>query len=375
MHFYNSHVVAMNVLSTGKQQGISKMQSTLLNINTVKKLLPLIAFVIPFLILYSLYPQSFQGSPTWEGSWQGRFFYLFFLWLLSLEFILGWEELQKSKVNRLRSVRTVAFIIAFLLPTIYVIAANYGGLNAVIAESAARYNVPLAYLTPLSTEYFVFAVLFNLIILLAYGINGLKEFSISAFFLGIIGIIYIIDILYPYGRFTPFQLLVPTTATFAANFLNLMGYETSLSLIENHPIYGTLPYLVVEDSLGRSAGFGIAWPCSGIESLIIYTVTILLFLRKTAIPLTQKAVYFVIGAAVTYFINILRIVSIFLIALDYGANSSQVQLFHNYYGPLYSIIWVISYPLIIIGSRALWRKIKNRKTGTRDVSKSPEIIP
>jgi len=351
------------------------MQSTLLNINTVKKLLPIIAFVIPFLILYSLYPQSFQGGPAWEGSWQGRFFYLFFLWLLSLELILGWEELQKSKVNRLRSVRTVALIIAFLLPTIYVIAANYGGLNAVIAESAARYNVPLAYLTPLSTEYFVFAVLFNLIILLAYGINGLKEFSISAFFLGIIGIIYTIDILYPYGRFTPFQLLVPTTATFAANFLNLMGYETSLSLIKD-PKHGTLPLLVVEDSLRkRSVGFGIAWPCSGVESLIIYTVTILLFLRKTAIPLTQKAVYFVMGAAVTYFINILRIVSIFLIALDYGAKSNQVQLFHNYYGPLYSIIWVISYPLIIIGSRALWWKIKNRKTGIRDVRESPEIIP
>ena len=353
---------------------INKMQSTLLNINTVKKLLPLIAFVIPFLILYSLYPQSFQGDPAWEGSWQGRFFYLFFLWLLSLEFILSWEELQKSKVNRLRSVRTVAFIIAFLLPTIYVIAANYGGLNAVIAESAARNNVPLAHLMPLSTEYFVFAVLFNLIILLAYGINGLKEFSISAFFLGIIGIIYTIDILYPYGRFTPFQLLVPTTATSAANVLNLMGYETSMSIIKN-PTYGTLPHLVVEDSLGRSAGFGIAWPCSGIESLIIYTVTILLFLRKTAIPLTQKAVYFVIGAAVTYFVNILRIVSIFLIALDYGANSTQVQSFHNYYGPLYSIIWVISYPLIIIGSRALWWKIRNRKTGIRDVSESPEIIP
>lgn len=374
MHFYNSRVVAMSVLSTGKQLGEQQMQSTLLKIDTVKKLLPIIAFVIPFLILYSLYPKSFQGGPAWEGSWQGRFFYLFFLWLLSLELILGWDELQTSKVNKLRSVRTFAFIIAFLLPTIYVITANYGGMNAVIAETAAQKNVPLAYLMPLSAEYFVFAALFNLIILLAYGTNGLKEFSISAFFLGIIGIIYTMDILYPYGRFTPFQLLVPTTATFAANFLNLMGYETSLT-ISTTARYGTLPYLVVEDSLGRVAAFGIAWPCSGIESLIIYSVTILLFLRKTAIPWTQKVAYFVIGAAVTYFINILRIVSIFLIAVDYGAVSPQVDLFHNYYGPLYSIIWIISYPLIIIGSRALWSKIRSQKIGIRDVSESPDITP
>ncbi|MEM3715236.1 MAG: exosortase/archaeosortase family protein, partial [Nitrososphaeria archaeon] len=98
-----------------------------------------------------------------------------------------------------------------------------------------------------------------------------------------------------------------------------------------------------------------------IDSLIIYSVTILLFLKDSVISWKQRTAYFLIGAAITYFINILRIATIFIIAIDYGATSPQVQQFHNYYGPLYSITWITAYPLIIIGTQALWRKIKSRK--------------
>jgi len=330
--------------------------------NILIKLLPLLSFVIPSLVLYFLDPDSF------EMTWKGRTYQLFFLWLFSLETILGWEEFQIEK-RTLKSIRTVTFIITLLLPTIYVVAANYFGLNTMIMDLARQCNVPLVDWMPLSIEYLVFAVLFASIILLAYGINGLRDLSISVFFLAIIGVIYMIDTLYPYGKFTPFQFLVPTTTVLAANVLNLMGYETSMSFISNHPTYGSMPYLEVKDSLGESAEFGIAWPCSGIESLLIYTVTILLFLKKTAIPWMHKIVYFAIGAIVTYFINILRIATIFVIAIDYGVESAQVQLFHNYYGQLYSITWIIVYPLIIMGSRALWEKIRNWKAGPKDIYK------
>jgi len=76
-------------------------------------------------------------------------------------------------------------------------------------------------------------------------------------------------------------------------------------------------------------------------------------------PISWKAKigYFAIGAAVTYFINILRIVTIFMI----GMNGGDVELFHSFYGPLYSVAWIVSYPLIILGSQSLWRKITHRK--------------
>jgi thaumarchaeosortase len=328
-------------------------------INVLRELLPLFSFILPFLILYYLDPNSF------EKTWKGRTYYLFFLWLFFLEIILNWEELQTRKISKMKSARTIAFIVTLLIPTVYVIVSNFCGLNHVIEDLAKQNNITWASMMPLSTEYLVFAVFSVIIILLEYGVSGLKDFSISTVFLGIIGVIYTIDNVYPYGRFTPFQILVPTTATFAANVLNLMGYETRISFISNHPIYGSMPLLTAWDSQGRSSGpIAIAWPCSGVESLLIYTVTILLFLKKSGIPWKHRVIYFIIGAIVTYFINILRIVTIFVISI----NGGDISDFHNYYGQLYSISWIISYPLIIIGSRALWRKIKNWKTDTKNGS-------
>lgn len=353
----------LNITQTAKEKILDVLQAVKRNISILTKLLPIISFITPFLILYSLYPSSF------EATWKGRTYYLFFLWLVSLEIMFSWEKLQINKVDKLGSIRTVAFITALLLPTIYVVVANYCGLNAIIADLVKQNNIPWVDWILISTEYLVFAVLFCLIILLAYGINGLMDFSISAFFLGSIGVIYTIDNLCPYGRFTPFQILVPTTTALAASVLNLMGYQTRTSVITS-PTYGSMPRLTAWDPKNPSklGSFGIAWPCAGVESLVIYTITILLFLKKSAIPWKHKIAYFVIGAMVTYSINVLRIVTIFLIAISCGNNSPEVWLFHDYYGQLYSITWIISYPIIIIGSRALWSKIrKGRQTTTYDL--------
>ncbi len=319
-------------------------------LNVLLKLLPVLSFIIPVLVLYFLHPESFQGR--WEGFWQGRFLYLFFLWLVSLEIILSWEKLR-TKINKIRSIRAAASITALLLPSIYVVVVNYCGLNTIIKSLAAENKVPHANLMPLSTEYLIFAVLFGLIILLVYGINCLTEFSISVVFLGVIGLTYMTDNLYPTGSFTPFQLLVFPTATLAKSILELMGYQTTW-----RGVIDGMPTFSASDSQGRSSpNFSIAWPCAGVESLLIYTLTILLFLKKSVIPWKHRIIYFVIGAIVTYLVNILRIVSIYVISI----NGGDWILFHNFYGPLYSITWIISYLLIIIGSQALWEKIRKRK--------------
>jgi len=327
-------------------------------INALIPTLPIISFIIPLIILYTLYAYSF------EQTYQGRTLHLFFIWLISLEAILSWEKLQKNKINKLWSIRTITFIIILLLPTIYVIAANYCGLNLVLENLAKQNNVGAhwARLIPLSAEYIIFAVIFCLMVILAYGVNKLTDFSIPLFFSGIIGLIFTIDNLYPYGRFTPFQAIVPTTATLAANVLNMMGFRTQLTFITS-VTYGYMPYLLAWNPQNplEIARFGIAWPCAGVESLLIFTVTIALFLRRTNISWKTGIFYFAVGAIVTYFINILRIVNIFLVSMVYGYPSPEGQKAHDFYGPLYSMVWIISYPLIIIGSRILWDKIKNRK--------------
>lgn len=316
------------------------------NITVLRKILPILSFIIPFLILYSLYPKTF------EATWKGRTYYLFFLWLACLEIILDSEKLQTSKVDKLKSARTIAFCISLLLPTVYVIVANYYGLNATIGELIKQMNIPFIEWMLISIEYLVFTMFFTSTILLEYGIKGLKTFLLPTAFLGMIGVIYTIDNLYPYGRFTPFQILVPTTAKLATYVLGFMGYRT---LIASNTSMN-MPYVAVFDQNGNPHGFYIAWPCSGVESLLIYTLTILLFFEKTAIPWKHRIIYFIIGAIITYSINILRIVTIFIIA----ANNGDVWTFHDYYAQLYSVTWIMSYPLIIIGTRSLWSKIRNK---------------
>lgn len=339
-----------------KQQTLKKAVSILI------AFLPLVSFIIPLAILYSLDPNSF------EATWKGRTYYLFFVWLLSLELILNWDGLRTKKIWGIRSARTTAFVAALSTPTIYVVVANFFGLNAAILDLAEQSGMrsPWLEVVPLSTEYLVFAGLFALIVILGYGIRGLRNFAISTFFLGIIGGIYTIDNFYPQGTFTPFQIVVPTTATLASKALNLMGYSTLL----RGPVNG-MPYLAAWNAKG-AFGASIAWPCAGVESLLIYTVTILLFLRKSPISRIAKTVYFVIGAIITYVINIMRIATIYVIGINNGDASAMA--FHNYYGQLYSIAWIVSYPLIIIGTRALSTSVRNWRMNKTGASSSlPQI--
>jgi thaumarchaeosortase len=323
----------------------------------VVKLLPLFAFVAPLALLYLLNPLdpylNLSARDSFEFMWKGRTFQLFFIWLIALEFILSWETI-KPKISKQNKARLLAVAIALLLPTMYVVFENIG-LNAAIANSALQSGVAFSDSMPLAIEYLVFSVLFCFTVFLYFGKKGLAGFALPALFVGLVGVLYTIDNVFPYGEFTPFQLLVPTTTMLAAGVLGLMGYATLLGT-ENG-----MPTLQVTGPLG-TAKFSIAWPCAGIESLLIFTAVALLFLQQMSISWKVKTGYFIVGAAVTYFINVLRIATIFTIGMEFGVNSNQVQMFHFYYGPLYSIAWIVSYPLIILASQGLWRKIKSGKS-------------
>jgi thaumarchaeosortase len=199
-----------------------------------------------------------------------------------------------------------------------------------------------------------------LITFLCFGKRGLHGFVLPAIFVALVGIIYTIDNVFPYGQFTPFQLLVPTTANLAGFVLRLMGYAV-LPGTENG-----MPTLQVSGSWGTTTTFAIAWPCAGIESLLIYTAVSLLFLLRMPLSWKAKAGFFVIGAAVTYAINVLRIASLFIIGMQNSGNinAQPVQDFHFYYGPLLSLAWIVSYPLIIMFSLGFNRKNKKQKVNS-----------
>jgi exosortase/archaeosortase family protein len=326
--------------------------------NIILRILPLIAFSAALLWLCLLHPQTF------EEVWKGRSFQLFFVWLIALEMILGWENMQTTKLSEPTSARTILFVISLMLPIVFVGITNFAGGNSLIQDIAQQYGVQWYWDVPVAVEFFVFAVLFSLTVFLAYGWSGLKSFSVPIFFSAVVGGIFMVDNLYPYGQFTPFQMFVPTTAALASALLGFMGYNSSLNLPS-----GIMPQLTVIDPanpLNPPVAFSIAWPCAGIESLLIFTVVILLFLKRMPISWKSKIGYFVVGAVVTYFINAFRIVGIYLVALSGG----DTDYFHNTIGPLFAIPWIVGYPLIILGIQSLWHRFTNRRKAEAALNKA-----
>jgi exosortase/archaeosortase family protein len=96
--------------------------------------------------------------------------------------------------------------------------------------------------------------------------------------------------------------------------------------------------------------------------MAIYTLTILLFIKGTSMSVVRKAIVFVVGALGTFAVNVLRIVTIYTIGLGVGA--SAASHFHDYYGELFFVFWIVAYlSIIAFGPRVTTRiSQKIRKT-------------
>jgi len=289
---------------------------------------------------------------SFEAMWKGRTFQLFFIWLIALEFILDWEVL-KLRINQQNKTSTILYAAVLTLPTLYVIFEAYFGLNATITSWATQNSIAFAAWMPLAIEYLAFSGFFVLAVGVSFGKKGIAGFALPALFSAMVGILYAIDNMFPYGEFTPFQLLVPTTTSLAAGMLGLMGN----SVVMGTELSTGMPTLDVAGPLGQ-VKFAVAWPCAGVESLLIFTAVSLLFLNRMKLSWKAKFGFFALGAVITYFINVLRIAAIFTLGMQFGANSTQVQDFHFIYGPLCAMAWIVSYPLISLAVGGVCRRTR-----------------
>ena len=188
----------------------------------------------------------------------------------------------------------------------------------------------------------MFTISFLATILLAYGKDGLKTFSITLSLIAGMSAFYMIDTIFPYGVFKPLQMLALPTAACAAALLDIIGYRFNL-VFSPGPASAPIIYAY---SQGVQTPVSIAWPCAGVHSLFLYTLIILLLFNKSNISSFRKIIYFIIGAIGTYSVNVLRIVSYFIILVNEGIDAAQV--FHNIYGELYFVVWIFLYILLII---------------------------
>ncbi len=299
---------------------------------------------------------SFNQKFMFDLTWKGRMFYPIFLALLLFESKLGWNVIlqnQRAFQNRFRIILICFFVV---IPFVYVLGVNFFGFDKMITNLGQALQIrDVNEPWPISVEYLILASLFIIIIWLTYGFVGLKSFSISlSFFVGV-GIVYLVDTTWPIGTLELMELLAVPTAACATVLLDLLGYRVSLRFpFVSTQEYGSLPRIQVWNG-GNSAIADVAWACAGVHSLFFYTIIILIFFRRLSAPRERKIIYFLIGAAGTYFINILRIASYLIISVHYGSQVAWV--FHNSYGELYFFAWMLSYFVIIAAIQS--GKIKN----------------
>ena len=294
----------------------------------------------------------FNQNFSFEVTWKGRMFYPIFLWFLVIESAIGWQKIADEKPRNRYVI--LASLICALIPTIYVLATNFFGLDLILLKTGHAFGIrsvtisndPSDFLHlqwPISFEYIVFAVFFMSAVMLAYKMRGLKAFSISFALLGGISVAYMFDTIYPFGVFRPLQeMALPTAATAAALF-DILGYRVML----NFPVRtaeSLLPSLTVAMG-GKTASVTIAWACAGVHSLLLYVLIILVFFKKASISAFRKLSYFIIGLFGTFFANVLRVFSVIIVILQYGKDAGMI--FHNTYGELYSFIWIFLFILLI----------------------------
>jgi len=290
---------------------------------------------------------AFNDKFYFELTWKGRLFYLIASWLILVESIFRTEK----KGERIEW-KTFAVSIAFaLIPLFYVISVNFWGLDKFIYDlgekigsnfSVKEWFLPIGW--PIAFEYFVFGICYAISLAVVYRRQTLSTYGIPLTIILGWGTFYMLDNFYPEATFKPFQFLTVPTAGFAVSFLYLIGLTPVMSF---HPNWDA-PYvkLMELDPYGENPTALIAWPCAGIHSLFLYIVIMLFFLKDLAMSRVKKFSYFLVGFVGTYFVNVFRIVSWFLVHLYYGKEAAD--FFHNNIGELYFFGWMLLYLAIIV---------------------------
>jgi exosortase/archaeosortase family protein len=299
------------------------------------------------------YPQYSPTRFVFEETWKGRMFYLFFIWLFFIEFITNQDKILHKKPTRRSAI--IISIACLLIPTIYIIVVNVvPGATTLILDIGQRLGINepldreslLTFHWPLSFEYVIFWLSFTLATTLAYGLLGLKNFSISISLLGVITAAYMINTLYP-SELSVHLLITFPTAALSAAVLSILGYTVYMNFPYvdlTRPGY-PLPLLTIRSGI-KSYSAAVDWPCAGVHSLLLYVLIIFVFFKRSELSSFRKAIYFICGFFGTYFVNVLRVASILIIGLNSGYQAAQ--FFHDTYGELYFLTWMMSYILLII---------------------------
>ena len=205
---------------------------------------------------------------------------------------------------------------------------------------------PLSFL--LAMDYLTYAVYCILATVILYSSGSILLMATPVIYTVGSAILDMMDAFFPENSLAFLQVWVYLIWNVVIFILGLTGFHTNIDLLK-----GAIkpPSLLLQGNQLYLWGFKgfialvIYWPSSGVVSMIIYSLVILILMVKLDASRTRKIIYAVIGATGTYFVNVIRIT---LIVLYVTYISLDVEAFHESIGDVLFIAWIFIYLLLVI---------------------------
>jgi len=279
-----------------------------------------------------LFPQSFLLS--WNIGHAGFAF--------AAAFILAEIAGTNFRVSAVR----VLLIALFSGLTISYLIALPLGLDQLITSIGHSYKVAIVNSWILMSEYFAATIYTVASLFLLLGKNWYKIASAGLVYLVGNTVILSLDSFFPYDSLGPLQMIVPAYLQFDQFILRFIGGHV-VYLGNDVPASANGNLLVLKGYHGPFY-LKVFWPSAGVQSVIIYSLVMLSILFRIRIPVSHMLIYFVVGLLGTASVNILRIVSLSMVAITVTSNTKEWEAFHSFAGEIMFLPWIGIYLAAVI---------------------------
>jgi len=120
-----------------------------------------------------------------------------------------------------------------------------------------------------------------------------------------------------------------------------------LAWVSGQPIFGSGNHLTILGKYG-TWHLQVFWPSVGVESMLIFSLVMIVFAVKFSAPAKRKVIYAVVGAAGTVFLNVVRVFMISYYGVCCATSEVALDAFHNTIGQFLYPVWIIAYLYIVL---------------------------
>ncbi len=346
------------------ESGLGGFLRNIFNVFRTRDAYPLLLIIFPITYLIVIDPVSF--TLVWfVGQQVGRGALVFVFFLVAWDFNDSRKRFTATK-DRRRYVILAAILVVLLVYYYFRVFNGFfqrpplnpanGTPNDTAFTTYVRVYVTsqlgvsqestLSFL--LAMDFAFYALYCLAAIALLYSIRTIRLMTLPVIYLVGLAILDAMDAYFPENSLAFLQVWVYLIWNVVVFLLSLMGFHTNLDPT-TAPLH--LPSVILRGNqlflwgYKGFVGLAIYWPSSGVVSMIIYSLVIVVLMVKLDAPRTRKAIYAVIGAIGTYFVNVFRIT---LIVLYITYVSSDFQAFHASIGEVLFIAWIFIYLLAVI---------------------------